>query len=60
IPEYWIVDPSQAKVTVLTLVDGLYEEAVFLGTNSIESTTFPELKLTAARVLQAGETEADS
>ncbi|MEG4633573.1 Uma2 family endonuclease [Microcoleus sp. AR_TQ3_B6] len=35
IPEYWIVDPGQAKVTVLMWVDGLYEEAVFQGSNSI-------------------------
>jgi Uma2 family endonuclease len=55
IPEYWIVDPSQAKVTVLTLVDGLYEEAIFQGSNSIVSTTFPDLKLTAAQVFGAGE-----
>lgn len=56
IPEYWIVDPTQAKVTVLALVDGLYEEAVFQGSNAIASTTFPDLKLTAAQVLGAGET----
>ncbi len=55
IPEYWIVDPSQAKVTVLIWVDGLYEEAVFQGSNAIASTTFPDLKLTVAQVLGAGE-----
>jgi Uma2 family endonuclease len=55
IPEYWIVDPSQAKVTVLIWVDGLYEEAVFQGSNSIVSTTFPDLKLTVAQVLGVGE-----
>ena len=55
IPEYWIVDPSQAKVTVLIWVDGLYEEAVFQGSNAIVSTTFPDLKLTVAQVLGAGE-----
>ena len=55
IPEYWIVDPSQAKVTVLIWVDGLYEEAVFQGSNSIVSTTFPDLKLTVAQVLGIGE-----
>ena len=55
IPEYWIVDPGQAKVTVLMWVDGLYKEAVFQGSNSIVSTTFPDLKLTAAQVLGAGE-----
>ena len=57
IPEYWIVDPSQAKVTVLIWVDGLYEEAVFQGSNAIASTTFPDLKLTVAQVLGAGETQ---
>ncbi|MEZ2231099.1 Uma2 family endonuclease [Microcoleus sp.] len=57
IPEYWIVDPSQAKVTVLIWVDGLYEEAVFQGSNAIVSTTFPDLKLTVAQVLGAGETQ---
>ncbi len=56
IPEYWIVDPSQAKVTVLIWVDGLYEEAVFQGSNAIASTTFPDLKLTVAQVLGVGET----
>ncbi|WP_341733104.1 Uma2 family endonuclease [Microcoleus sp. EPA2] len=55
IPEYWIVDPSQAKVTVLIWVDGMYEEAVFQGSNAIVSTTFPDLKLTVAQVLGVGE-----
>ncbi len=51
IPEYWIVDPSHKKITVLTLVDGLYEEAIFQGSARLTSTTFPNLKLTAAQVL---------
>ena len=29
ISEYWIVDPTQQKVTILTLVDGIYEEQIF-------------------------------
>jgi Uma2 family endonuclease len=55
IPEYWIVDPGKAQVTVLTLVDGLYEEAVFQGRERITSVTFPVLTLAAAQVLKAGE-----
>ena len=55
IPEYWIVDANKARVTLLTLVDGLYEEAVFKGTDCIRSVTFLTLNLTAAQVLAAGQ-----
>jgi Uma2 family endonuclease len=54
IAEYWIVDPAQAQVTVLALVDGLYEEAVFRGGDRLISPTFPMLELTPTQVLQAG------
>jgi len=54
IAEYWIVDPAQAQVAVLALVDGLYEEAVFRGGDRLVSLTFPTLELTAKQVLQAG------
>ncbi|NDJ19825.1 Uma2 family endonuclease [Myxacorys almedinensis] len=54
IAEYWIVDPAQAQVTVLTLVDGLYEEAIFQADERLVSPTFPTLELTAKQVLQAG------
>ncbi|MEB3279485.1 MAG: Uma2 family endonuclease [Lyngbya sp.] len=53
ISEYWIVDPGKMKVTVLTWVDGLYEEAIFTDRNdSIISTILPEFALTVAQVLQ--------
>jgi Uma2 family endonuclease len=54
IPEYWIVDPTQERITVLTLVDGLYEEEIFQGSDRLASVTFPNLKLTAVQVLGAG------
>jgi Uma2 family endonuclease len=31
IPEYWIVDPIERKITVLQLVEGWYETAEFTG-----------------------------
>lgn len=54
IPEYWIIDPLGSKVTVLLLVDGLYQETVFTGPQQIMSPTFLELPLTADQLLQAG------
>jgi len=53
IPEYWIVDPRSSLVTVLLLVEGLYEDTEFRGSDPIISPTFPELILTAAQVLSA-------
>jgi Uma2 family endonuclease len=55
IPEYWIVDPDKAKITLLTLVDGLYEETVSQGMEIMRSTTFPLLDLTVAQILTAGQ-----
>jgi len=62
IPEYWIVDPARAMVTVLMLVDGLYEVVEYGGGDSLQddkgdrvvSALFPQLNLTVEQVLQAG------
>ena len=51
IPEYWIVDPLQSQVTICTLVEGLYDTAVFRGEERIISSTFPQLELSANAVL---------
>jgi len=63
IPEYWIVDPARAMVTVLMLVDGLYEVVEYGGGDSLQddkgdrvvSALFPQLNLTVEQVLQAGD-----
>jgi len=55
IPEYWIIDPDREQVTVLTLVDGLYEETMFSGSNYIASAIFPDLRSTPAQILAAGQ-----
>nr|WP_204137515.1 Uma2 family endonuclease [Halomicronema sp. CCY15110] len=54
VPEYWIVDPLTAKVTVLRWEEGLYEETVFAGEQAIASPTLSELTLTVAQILAAG------
>ena len=51
IPEYWIVDPIQSKVSVLLLVEGFYELTEFTENQVIVSPTFPELALTVEQIL---------
>ena len=51
IPEYWIVDPILNKVTILELVEGLYEEKVYAEEDKIVSPQFPAVELTAAQIL---------
>lgn len=50
ISEYWVIDPGEAKITVFTLVDGFYEEAVYTGDMQIVS-QIEVLQMTAADVL---------
>ncbi|NJP12565.1 MAG: Uma2 family endonuclease [Leptolyngbyaceae cyanobacterium RU_5_1] len=54
ISEYWIVDPIAQKITVLEWVDGLYEEQVYQGDQTLRLPQFSTLNLTAATVLNAG------
>jgi Uma2 family endonuclease len=66
IPEYWIADyaglggtlhigkPKQPTLSICTLVNGEYNIQKLRGNQTIVSPTFPDLKLTAERVLRAG------
>lgn len=51
IPEYWIVDPLEAKITILSMVEGLYDAQEFRGDEVLQSLTFPDLNLTPSEVL---------
>ncbi|NEZ68299.1 Uma2 family endonuclease [Leptolyngbyaceae cyanobacterium CCMR0082] len=53
IPEFWIADPINQKVTVLEWANGTYEEQVYQGNQAILSPLFADLILTAAQVLFA-------
>ncbi|BAZ54282.1 hypothetical protein NIES4103_69670 (plasmid) [Nostoc sp. NIES-4103] len=57
IPEYWIVDPIESKITILLLSEGLYEEKEFSKSEQIVSATFPEIVLTVEQILAAGNLE---
>lgn len=54
VPEYWIVDPLQDKVTVLLFREGMYEETVFKGDQRIVSLTLPDMELTVEQILAVG------
>ncbi|NEP11486.1 MAG: Uma2 family endonuclease [Symploca sp. SIO2C1] len=66
IPEYWIADyaglggirhigkPKQPTLSICTLVDEEYEIQLVRGNQMINSTSFPDLNLTAEQVLRAG------
>lgn len=51
IPEYWIADPHRSQVTVLSLVDDIYQEKTYRGSEAINSREFPDLVLTADALL---------
>lgn len=52
IPEYWIVDPLLAKVTIFTLMEGWYEPTEFQGVDLIKSPTFPDLHPSVEQILR--------
>jgi len=54
VPEYWIVDPLELKITVLLLEEGFYEETVFTADQNIVSRTFPELAIAPHKIFAAG------
>lgn len=50
IPEDWIIDPIEQKITILQLVEGLYEEQNYQGNKRIISLKFPELNLITKQI----------
>jgi Uma2 family endonuclease len=57
VPEYWIVDPLEATISVLLLEEGLYEQTVLSANQQIISRTFPELAISHEQVFSAGNLE---
>jgi Uma2 family endonuclease len=51
INEYWIVDPVQNKITVLSLVEGFYEESIYTGDDLIKSGVIPEIEIMVSDIL---------
>ena len=58
IPQYWIIDPHREQVTVLTLDEGVYQDAVFVDGDRIKSTAFPGTKI-RVKALLSGQIDDD-
>ena len=56
VPEYWIINPVDGYVLVLTSADGEYQDAgEYRDVELISSMLFPELKVSAATLLDPSE-----
>lgn len=53
IPEYWIVDAQEEKVSILCLEDGFYEVTVFNKSQQVISNIFPQLSLSVFDILMS-------
>ncbi len=51
IPEYWIVDPLEEKITLCSVDNLLYDSFEIRGSDRIQSPTFPDFDLTVAQIL---------
>jgi len=51
ISEYWILDPILAQVTVFSMSETGYQQAVFSGDAIVQSSLFPDWQQTAASML---------
>jgi Uma2 family endonuclease len=54
IPEYWIVDPERAIISIGVLMENAYQFTQYQGDKAISSPIFPAFNLTAAQILTAG------
>jgi Uma2 family endonuclease len=54
IPEYWIVDYSEGKISVLVASDAWFDVCEFFGSDLIVSPTFPEIRLRPQQVFAMG------
>jgi Uma2 family endonuclease len=55
INEYWIIDPEMQQVTLCLWVNGQYEDTLYQGDTSIQSTVVPGFNLSANQILAFGQ-----
>ncbi|MFM6456259.1 MAG: Uma2 family endonuclease [Planktothrix sp.] len=53
ISEYWIIDPLTEQVMINFLINGTYQNTIFIGQKKIISQLFPEINLTVEKIFIA-------
>jgi len=53
ISEYWIIDPLIKQVIINFLINGSYQNTIFIGQQRIISQLFPDLNLTVEQIFMA-------
>ena len=51
IAEYWIVDPVRSQITLLSWVEGFYDESIYTGDMVIKSGVIPEIEINLSDIL---------
>ena len=55
IAEYWIIDPDEERITLCLWVDGQYEDTIYEGDRTLQSTIIPNFNLSTAEILAFGQ-----
>ena len=51
VAEYWIVDPVRSQITLLSWVEGFYDESIYAGDMVIKSGVIPEIEINLSDIL---------
>ncbi len=57
VSEYWIIDPEAQKITLCLWVEGQYEDTLYEGSRTIQSTVIEAFALSADQILAFGQPE---
>lgn len=55
VAEYWIIDPDEQQITLCLWVDGQYEDTVYEGDRTLQSTIVPDFNLSTTQILAFGQ-----
>ena len=57
VAEYWIIDPEMQRITLCLWVEGQYEDTIYKGDRTIQSTVIEAFDLSVSQILAFGQPE---